>query len=35
MEHEMTLFDTMEAIEMFCSRQTFFLWPYMISVVIF
>ena len=30
MEHEMTLFHTMEPIEMFCSRHTFFLWPHMV-----
>ena len=31
MEHEMTLFHTMEPIEMFRSRHAFFLLPYMVS----
>ena len=30
MKHEMTLFHTMDPKEMFYSRLTFFLWPYMV-----
>ena len=31
MEHEMTLFHTMEQIEMICSRHTFIFLPYLVS----
>ena len=31
MEHEMTLFHTMEPIEMFCSRHTIIFRPYLVS----